>query len=131
MLLDTSGFFCLQDKTEERHAAAVAHFQKARARLTTSYILAEYVALAHVRGMPREQVVAFSAEILIDERVEIVWVDESLHRQAVSLLEARPDKTYSLCDAVSFIVMRERNITEALTTDQHFEQESLVRLLPR
>ena len=39
------------------------------------------------------------------------------------------DKTYSLCDAVSFLLMRERGITEALTTDRHFEQEGFVRLL--
>lgn len=39
------------------------------------------------------------------------------------------DKNYSLCDAVSFILMRERGFTDALTTDKHFEQEGLVRLL--
>ncbi|HAH56357.1 MAG TPA: hypothetical protein DCM02_14015 [Flavobacterium sp.] len=38
-------------------------------------------------------------------------------------------KTYSLCDSVSFIVMREQGITEALTTDRHFEQEGFNRLL--
>ncbi len=39
------------------------------------------------------------------------------------------DKTYSLCDAVSFVLMRLEGITEALTTDHHFEQEGFVRLL--
>jgi len=38
-------------------------------------------------------------------------------------------KTYSLCDAVSFILMSERRMTNALTTDKHFEQENFVRLL--
>jgi predicted nucleic acid-binding protein len=52
-----------------------------------------------------------------------------LHASAVALLEARPDKRYSLCDAVSFIAMRERGLAEALTTDHHFEQEGFVRLL--
>jgi uncharacterized protein len=47
----------------------------------------------------------------------------------MDLLERRPDKSYSLCDAVSFILMRRRGITEALTTDRHFEQEGLRRLL--
>jgi len=45
------------------------------------------------------------------------------------LLQNRQDKTYSLCDAVSFLLMRERKITEALTTDIHFEQEGFIRLL--
>jgi predicted nucleic acid-binding protein len=67
--------------------------------------------------------------LLNDSRVEIVWIDEALHQQALELLFARADKTYSLCDAVSFVLMRERNEPEALTTDRHFEQEGLVRLL--
>jgi len=45
------------------------------------------------------------------------------------MLLDRLDKTYSLCDAVSFVLMRERELTEALTTDRHFEQEGFVRLL--
>ena len=40
------------------------------------------------------------------------------------------DKTYSLCDAVSFVLMRGRGMTDALTTDRHFEQEGFRRLLP-
>jgi predicted nucleic acid-binding protein len=67
--------------------------------------------------------------LLTDAEVEVVWVDQALHQQALDLLFARPDKTYSLCDAVSFVLMRERGETEALTTDRHFEQEGLVRLL--
>ncbi len=57
------------------------------------------------------------------------WVDEQLHREAMQLLIERQDKTYSLCDAVSFVLMRQCGITEALTTDRHFEQESFVKLL--
>jgi predicted nucleic acid-binding protein len=49
----------------------------------------------------------------------------------MDLLNARMDKDYSLCDAVSFLVMRERGITAALTTDHHFEQEGFVRLLAK
>jgi hypothetical protein len=39
------------------------------------------------------------------------------------------DKSYSLCDAVSFVLMRRHGLTEALTTDHHFEQEGFARLL--
>jgi len=61
--------------------------------------------------------------------VEVVWVDETLHRAALTLLQARLDKAYSLCDAVSFVLMQHHGITEALTTDHHFAQEGFVRLL--
>jgi len=52
-----------------------------------------------------------------------------VHELAMALLEERLDKNYSLCDAVSFIVMKEYGIIEALTTDKHFQQEGFSRLL--
>ena len=61
--------------------------------------------------------------------VEVVWVDEALHRRAQAYLEQRLDKRYSLCDAVSFMLMQERGLWDALTTDHHFEQAGLQTLL--
>jgi len=46
-------------------------------------------------------------------------------------MRERADKNYSLCDAVSFVLMRQREFTEALTTDKHFRQEGFVRLLEK
>lgn len=80
-------------------------------------------------AFPEEIRLNFSQQLLNDSKVEIVWVDEPLHRRALDLLETRLDKSYSLCDAVSFVLMRDRNTLQALTTDRHFEQEGLVRLL--
>jgi uncharacterized protein len=60
--------------------------------------------------------------------VEVIWAGEELTRQAMTLLENRLDKKYSLCDAVSFVIMLRRGMTEALTTDHHFEQEGFKRL---
>jgi predicted nucleic acid-binding protein len=129
MLIDTSGFFALYSEKDKNYSAATELYEQSRLRITTNYILAEYVALALVRGLPRQDVLSFSEEILLDETIEIIWVGQSLHSQAVELLRQRPDKTYSLCDAVSFVLMRERRILQALTTDKHFVQEGFVRLL--
>src|SRR4051794_14844525 len=122
MLLDTSGLLCYHHRDEHQHANAVTFFRSASVRLTHNYVLAEFVPLCHIRGLHRIGALAFVADLLDNPLVEVLWVDETLHRAAMTLLQARLDKTYSLCDAVSFILMQHSGITEALTTDHHFEQ---------
>ncbi len=129
MLLDTSGLLCLHYQTEPFHKLAYTAYKNATVRLVHNYIVAEYVALANARRFPRLSVLTFVADLLDNPDIEMIWVDEQLHRVAVDLLIARQDKSYSLCDAVSFVLMRRRGINEALTTDRHFEQEGFRRLL--
>ena len=129
MLLDTSGLLCLLHRSELQHERAVALYRATPRRLTHSYILAEFVALACARKLPRPEALSFVTDLDRDPSIETVWVDRVLHARAFELLERRLDKTYSLCDAVSFVLMRERGVQEALTTDRHFEQEGLVGLL--
>jgi predicted nucleic acid-binding protein len=129
MLLDTSGLLSYLDADDPRHADAVTLLDAAPHRITHSYVLAELVALAHARRVNRNTTLDFIAEVMDDADFEVAWVDQSLHRSAFALLRDRGDKTYSLCDAVSFVLMRQRGVTEAFTTDHHFEQEGFVRLL--
>ncbi len=129
MRLDTSGLLCYHHRDERQHAHAVTFFRTAPVRLTHNYVLAEFVPLCQVRGLNRTDALAFVTDLLDNPLVEVLWVDETLHRAALTLLQARVDKTYSLCDAVSFVLMQHRGLTEALTTDHHFEQEGFVRLL--
>ena len=129
MLLDTSGLFYYHHRDERQHADAVRLFDGAPTRLTHSYVLAEFVPLCQVRGLNRAEALAFVADALDNPHVEVVWVAERLTRSALAFLQARPGRRYSLCDAVSFLLMRQRGITDALTTDHHFEQEGFVQLL--
>ncbi len=129
MLLDTSGLFCLHDGGDRRQPIAATHYLRAQQIITTNSVLTEFVALARARGVVRANTLEILRDLAAVPRIEIVWVDERLHEAAMALLEARLDKDYSLCDAVSFVLMRERGILEALTTDKHFAQEGFVRLL--
>ena len=129
MLLDTSGLFCLFDANDFRHAEAGRCYDSATERLTHNYVLSEFVPLCKSRGLDRRESLAVVSDLLDSPEVEVVWVDEALHREALSLLQARLDKGYSLCDAVSFVLMRQRGLTDSLTTDHHFSQEGFVRLL--
>ena len=72
---------------------------------------------------------SFVTDLLENPEIEMIWVDELLIRAALEFLKTRLDKGYSLCDAVSFLIMQERTIVEALTTDHHFEQAGFQRLL--
>lgn len=101
MLLDTSGHLCL--KAELYHSQAEVLYKQARIRLTHSYVLAEFVALATARRLPRLPALTYVADLLENPDIETGWIGESLHREAMTLLLSRQDKTYSLCDVVSFI----------------------------
>ena len=52
-----------------------------------------------------------------------------MFERGLDLFVNRPDKEWSLTDCISFVVMREHGLTEALTADHHFEQAGFVRLL--
>lgn len=127
--LDTSGLLCLADAGEDGHAQAVAVARQMRQAITQSYVLSEFVALAHSRRFDRKLALRFLEGLRRDPSIEIVHVDEELYDAAISLLRRRLDKSWSLCDAVSFVLMEHRNVSEALTTDHHFEQAGFIKLL--
>ena len=129
VFLDTSGLLCIHDQDDFRHSSAVEIFTDAKLLLTTNYVLAEFVPLSYSRGKNRRETLSFINDFLEVPRLKLIWIDADLHNQSMELLANRLDKNYSLCDAVSFVVMRQHNTTEALTTDKHFEQEGFVKLL--
>jgi uncharacterized protein len=129
MFLDTSGLLCLHDSRDALHEEAMRVVHRGDRFYTHNYVLAELVALAYARNLPRRPTLHFLGDLLGNPVIEVLWVDESFHCAGVDLLDRRLDKSYSLCDAVSFLQMQERGVVEALTTDRHFEQEGFVRLL--
>jgi uncharacterized protein len=60
-----------------------------------------------------------------DSRVEVIPFEPELAVAPVSLYGSRTDKDWSLTDCLSFVVMQSRSISEALTTDHHFDQAGL------
>ncbi len=129
MFLDTSGLLCFHHRAEPQHAEAVQFFRSAPRRLTHSYVLGEFVALAQARRLPRLPALSFIADLQDNAAVQVIYVSEAQHRKALEFLRQRSDKPWSLCDAVSFLLMVQEGILEALTTDHHFEQAGFIRLL--
>ncbi len=63
------------------------------------------------------------------ENTTIISMSDELYEQAFELFRNRSDKEWGLVDCVSFVVMREREIEAALTTDEHFVQAGFHALL--
>ena len=64
-----------------------------------------------------------------DEGVNIISVNSELFSRAFKLYLSRMDKDWGLTDCISFVVMKDVKMKEALTTDHHFEQAGFVRLM--
>jgi predicted nucleic acid-binding protein len=60
-----------------------------------------------------------------DARIDVVPFQSELIDSAVQLYRTRHDKSWSPTDCLSFVVTERRQLTEALTTDRHFEQAGM------
>jgi hypothetical protein len=107
---------------DDAHASVVAYLASFTGQLvTTEWVLVE---LADALSAPeaRSAAVEFLKAVRTDPVFEIVGYDRDVYQAGFDLFAAREDKAWSLTDCISFAVMRERSISEALTADQHFEQ---------
>ncbi len=134
LFADTSGWGNLVDASQPYHSLATAIYRAARQEgrkvITTNYVVAEPVALMiSPLRIPRPTVIAFVESLRASPYVEVVHADRLTDEQVWELFKSRPDKEWSWVDCASFVVMRQRGILEALTTDRHFEQAGFVRLL--
>lgn len=130
--VDAVCWIALLNKTELIHQQADAEYKQLLKRgyylVTTTAVLnetANSLCAPHFRAAVSD----FYRRIQFSKRIEVVFVDESLWEEGWQFYELQNDKEWSLTDCISITVMTERNISEALTTDHHFEQAGFVRLL--
>jgi predicted nucleic acid-binding protein len=126
---DTFYFLALLDSREERHVDAAEACRDPDLRLvTTEWVLAEF-GDAYCHPKDRDDFVALYRSLVNQSRVKIIAADTRLFQRGVDFFEQRPDKDWSLTDCLSFVVMRDEGITQALTGDKHFEQAAFTALL--
>jgi predicted nucleic acid-binding protein len=65
----------------------------------------------------------------LDDNVTVLPLTEELYQSALNLYSSRMDKEWGMIDCVSFIVMKQVYVTEALTSDRHFEQAGFIPLM--
>ena len=126
---DTVYYLALTNPRDQ-YAAATMQFtaEFSGAFVTTAWVLAE-VANALPRGPNRGLFCELYHDLATDRRITIVPPAQDLFEQRLELFEKRLDKNWSLTDCISFIVMQEYGLAEALTGDHHFEQAGFIALL--
>jgi predicted nucleic acid-binding protein len=132
LFLDTAYVNALFNKRDQWHFKAI-EWQKKNADentslVTTEFILAEIAdSLAAVKF--RQQAANIIHTLQKSLLVEVVSASAELFHGGLNLYENRFDKDWGLTDCISFVVMENRNLTDALTTDNHFRQAGFKALL--
>jgi len=125
VFLDTSYVIALSSAKDSFHQKSLETAEKIQAEqsklITSRAVMLEIGnALSDIRYKPAAVKLLNALET--DPDVGIVELTESLYLQGFSLFRERQDKGWGLVDCISFVIMRERKIIEALTTDRHFQQ---------
>lgn len=126
---DAFYFLALTNPTDEAYVPASRFAtQSRRSIVTTTWVLTE-VADGLASGRNRALFAQLLAQLHRDPRASIVETTDELFEDGVRFYESRPDKQWSLTDCISFVVMQNHGLTDALTGDHHFEQAGFVALL--
>jgi predicted nucleic acid-binding protein len=126
---DTFYWFALLNRKDTAHARAMTFATANRNPvLTTVWVLTEWAdGMAGVGS--RDQVRPFIQALRADPLLKIVAASDSLFDRGLALYHQRSDKEWSMTDCISFVVMADEKVTQALTGDHHFEQAGYVALL--
>ena len=125
---DTFFYLALLDDTEPDHERALAESKISRLIVTTEFILLE-LGNACARAEDHADFLALVAGMRASPRVKIIPLASELFNRGLARMRERSDKDWSLTDCISFVVMKDEGIHEALTGDQHFEQAGFKALL--
>ena len=123
IFVDTSGWFPLVDTENPAHVRIARALRdavgKRRRIVTTNLVVAETHALI-MRRIHRDAALDFLREVTRAPHVVVTSTPEYEAAAQMEWLERYADQDFSLTDAVSFSVMADRGIREALAIDHHF-----------
>jgi predicted nucleic acid-binding protein len=126
---DTFYFLALLNQDDAAHQKARAVSEELTDPiLTTAWVLTE-VADALAAPNLRQVFLSLMENLRSDPSTTIVPPSHALFEQGLNFYAERPDKDWTLTDCISFVVMQQYGITEALTGDRHFEQAGFRALL--
>lgn len=123
VFVDAGAWIAIGDRADQHHQEATAAYQHLMRRsqplVTTNLVVAEaYVLIRRAAG--HQLALRFLQLTRESGRLLKLYSDIVLEQQAEEILTRYADQDFSLTDAVSFAVMRERKITDAFAFDHHF-----------
>jgi predicted nucleic acid-binding protein len=130
--LDTAYIYALLNTRDQWHARAKQWEQllakQRRPLLTSEFVLIEIAdGLAQLRF--RQHAVLTIEELRSSALVEVIAVTPEIVREAEILYREREDKEWGLTDCISFKIMQQRQLLDALTCDEHFAQAGFRAML--
>jgi len=126
---DAFYFVARLNRHDQHHERVLSFSRDFRARLLTSDWVLMEVADALAESECRGRVRDFVLHLRGTTTCEIVPASRELLDRALDLYHQHADKDWTLTDCISFVIMRERKVTNALTGDKHFEQAGFAALL--
>lgn len=122
--MDSSGFFALLNKRDDRHTEARKALAglavQGRKAVTTDYVLDESATLLRSRGFFNYAALLLE-NIRFSDACRIVHVTTQHFNAAATLFLRYHDQDFSFTDCVSFVVMREFHLKDALSKDRDFK----------
>lgn len=133
VFIDTAGWVALIYRHDDYHQRAkhVYVSLEQMKRMTTDAVLIETCNMFSKTPL-RPLAIARIEKIREAEKLgvlEVTHVTEALIDRGWELFQRRPDKDWSLTDCISFVLMQDKGITKAFTTDHHFEQAGFEKQL--
>lgn len=126
---DTSFFIAFPCEDNADHNAALKAMTELSADIvTTQWVLVEVGNFLRKQSL-RSRYAPFVERLTANPHVQIRFGDKESFQAGLKLYADRSDKDWSLTDCISFAVMGESGIREALTTDHHFVQAGFHALL--
>lgn len=134
VFLDASYAIALSSVRDLYHQRAAALSEKLELNgiqlVTTRAVIIE-IGNALSKQKYRDAAIELLTSLKEDPTVEIIPLSEELFERAFSFYQSRQDKEWGITDCISFVVMQERGLTEALTADEHFHQAGYRTLLKK
>jgi predicted nucleic acid-binding protein len=122
---DTAFWIAISSRRDQYHSQATAWHQSV-VRTASRIVTTEAVLWEWLNAFSDASTRTIAAEgyrrVHADKRIEVVPFQPEFSDAAIGLYRNRADKNWSLTDCLSFVVMERHALTEALTTDRHFEQ---------